>query len=124
MNNKVLIIDDEILNIQLLAAILKPFDCKIFSTQNAVEGYDIFQKEKPEILFLDLNLPELHGKEFLRRINSEISSQNKVYIMSGDISPHLEEECKFLGADRIFRKPVNVAELRSVLHENLVKKSN
>lgn len=72
VNTSAIIIDDEVDSTQFLESLLK--DCseikKVSSFNNPVDGLEAIQKQKPELLFLDLNMPQLSGLEILRLLNS------------------------------------------------------
>ncbi len=66
----------------------------------AVDGLQAVQQAKelqPDLILLDLSLPELNGMEVLRRVR-ELSSHSKVVILSQDSSPEVVQGALRLGA--------------------------
>lgn len=72
--NRVLIIDDEILTIQYLKSLhsWEEFDCgDILYAVTGAGALDIFKKEKPQIVFVDVRMPGMDGLELSRKFLSE-----------------------------------------------------
>jgi two-component system, LytTR family, response regulator len=70
---RILIIDDEIASISLLKRLLEemPINKTIASFSNSGEGYNYLIENKPDLLYLDLQMPGLDGIEILKRINAQ-----------------------------------------------------
>jgi two-component system, LytTR family, response regulator len=68
---RILIIDDEIASISLLKRLLEeiPIPKTIASFSNSEEGYNYLTEYKPDLLFLDIQMPGMDGIEILKRIN-------------------------------------------------------
>ena len=60
---KILIVDDDNVNRLLARTVLKQINADIITLEavNGKEAIEIFQKEKPEIIFMDIQMPELNG---------------------------------------------------------------
>jgi PleD family two-component response regulator len=72
---KILIIDDAIANIKILASILKP-DYKILSSLDAREAIDIAFANKPDLILLDIMMPGIDGYEVCRRLKADERTRN------------------------------------------------
>ncbi|SDF91532.1 Response regulator receiver domain-containing protein [Pedobacter terrae] len=73
MTIKCIVIDDEPLAIRLLENhIAKIAELKLLAiATNALEAYRILQKQDVDLLFLDVQMPDLNGIEFLRSLNKK-----------------------------------------------------
>jgi DNA-binding LytR/AlgR family response regulator len=69
---KCIIVDDEPLAIEVLRSLLEKFDhVEIVSEcSDSFQAFDILQKEKVDLMFLDIHMPELSGLDFLRNLKS------------------------------------------------------
>ena len=68
--NKVLLIDDEILSIEYLKSLSawEKFGCKITGYALTVtKALELFKREKPEIVFVDIRMPKMDGLELSRK---------------------------------------------------------
>ena len=137
---KILIVDDEKLNRNFLKTYLTTLGYIPFEAENGKKGLDIIMKEKPDVIILDLNMPEMDGFELLKiiKINPETRMIPVIVITAlGDESNHLK--ALELGADDFLTKPFNIhflkARLRSLVtikmlydinieYQNKLKESN
>ena len=114
MNNKpkVLIVDDEPLNVKLLAGVLSS---EQFETIPAYNGDEALQKviaESPDLILLDIMMPGINGYEVIRRLKSDPENRDipviLVTALDGTDNKIIGLEA---GADEFINKPVNQAEL-------------
>ncbi len=72
---KVVIIDDETCAINNLCMALKVYDCisVVETARNAADGIAAIEKIKPDILFLDVELPDMSGMELISSIHGRVS---------------------------------------------------
>lgn len=82
--NKILIVDDEILTIEYLKSLpcWEKYDCgDILSAVTVSKALDIFRRERPQIVFIDVRMPKMDGLE-LSRIFLEIQPDTSIVIMT------------------------------------------
>ena len=116
----ILVIDDSSTNIVLLNAVLVQRGYKVTSALNAQEGYKLVNKEKPDLILLDLLMPEISGFDFLETIKQDKKLRHiPVVIVSAIGTEKNIEETKKLGAVHFISKPVNVDELLSTVNHLL-----
>ncbi|WP_404361729.1 response regulator [Marinobacter sp.] len=117
MTTKVLICDDSGLARKQMARAL-PGDWGV-ETLFAVDGLDGLEKLRAgeaEILFLDLNMPELDGYGVLEAINREDLPVLTV-VVSGDIQPQARERVKKMGAIDFIKKPTDPQVIAKLLQD-------
>lgn len=119
MNNKykVLIIEDDA-NIQkFLGALLKANDYKVLSATSVEEGLMVFSSHLPDLIILDLGLPDLDGTEFLKEIRKD--SLTPVMVLSARSDEADKVKALDMGANDYVTKPFGAQELlarvRSIL---------
>lgn len=102
---KVLLIDDSAVIHRIVKRLLKR-DARIqhfFAAANAADGYSLFKISRPDAVVLDLNLPDLHGLEILKRTKGS-SPRCVVIILTNCDLPEMREQCLRHGADSFLVK--------------------
>jgi len=106
-NNKILIIDDEKMNIIALAHFLKPQYDIIIATDGQ-SGIETAEKHKPGLILLDIIMPDINGFDVIIKLKeSEITSKIPVIFISGLNSIEDEEKGLYFGAADYITKPFN-----------------
>ncbi len=112
MQRKVLIVEDEQDICKFMKRMLELKGCQVFAAFTAQEGWEIFQKEKPNAVSIDILLShsEFDGIELLRRTRK--IDKDVLCIMVTRIEDKKSiEEVKALGVAGIFIKPPDAKEL-------------
>ncbi|MCT4620723.1 MAG: sigma-54 dependent transcriptional regulator [Marinisporobacter sp.] len=121
---KLLIVDDE-KSIRLsLRIALSKLGIKILVAASGEEGVGIFDKERPDICIVDINLPGIGGIDVLKHIRKK--NKDSIVIMITYISEvRLAVEAMKLGANDYFTKPFNIEEIKESINDNIkyIKKS-
>ncbi|MCP4271000.1 MAG: response regulator [Gammaproteobacteria bacterium] len=117
MQSTLLICDDSNLARKQLARSLPAnLDMDIHFAANGIEGVEMLRKGIGDIMFLDLNMPEMDGYEVLQTILNE-GLNTMVIVVSGDIQPQARERVKKLGAVEFIKKPIDIKLLDKILLE-------
>jgi len=104
---KVLLVDDVRLFLELEKTFFRRQGCEIFTATTGTEALTVVHKEKPDLVVLDLSLPEMDGLEVLKRIRaSEMLRGIKVIIASVSGEEEDIKNCKEAGCDAYLTKPV------------------
>lgn len=106
---RVLIIDDETPIRRFLRAAFEHHDYTVLEAENAAAALRLAATEKPDLLILDLNLPDLEGSEVLERIRSW--SNVPVIVLSVQTDEYEKVRLLKLGADDYVVKPFGISEL-------------
>jgi diguanylate cyclase (GGDEF)-like protein len=118
---KVLVVDDSQANLILLKAHLKSMGLIAILTENATDGIRMATEQKPDIILLDVMMPEIDGFETCRRLkaNVQTSAIPIIFVSAKDQSEDKISGLK-LGAVDYVTKPFNRGELQArigiVLH--------
>ncbi len=113
---KILLIDDSAVVRRILKRLLKG-DSRVqhfFAAANAADGYSLFKISRPDAVVLDLNLPDLHGLEILKRIKGT-APWCIVIILTNCDAPEMREECLRHGADSFLRKELDLLSIVSAI---------
>jgi CheY-like chemotaxis protein len=117
MTIPVLICDDSsFARKQMARALPENWDVSLTFAKNGVEAMEVLRQGKAEVLFLDLNMPEMDGYEVLEQVRSE-DINTMVVVVSGDVQAEARSRIKKLGAMDFIKKPVNREEVHTILSE-------
>ncbi|MHC1685708.1 MAG: response regulator transcription factor [Clostridiaceae bacterium] len=107
--NKILIIEDEEKVIEVLKAYLEKEGYEVFAVTTGSKGLDIFNKEKINLVILDLMLPDIQGEEICRQIREK--SNVHIFMLTAKSSLDNKIEGLNMGADEYLVKPFSPREL-------------
>jgi two-component system, NtrC family, response regulator AtoC len=115
---KVVAIDDEPEIGWLITRILEEEGYRALVTDNGREGLELIRRERPDVVLLDLRLPEMDGLEVLRRVR-EFDKEQMVIILSAFESFEVAVQAMKLGSYDFLTKPINVEEMKITLKNAL-----
>ncbi len=108
----ILVVDDNQQNLELLQAYLEDLDCVTAPAKDGPTALSIVARDAPDLILLDVMMPQMSGFEVCRRIKNDPATTNIPIIMVtalnelGDIERGLDS-----GSDDFVSKPVNKLEL-------------
>lgn len=117
---KVLCIEDNSVNMLLVSRIVEAEGHELIQAENGREALQILESELPDIILLDINLPEINGLELARRFkaNDRLAPvpliATTAQVLVGD-----RERCLEAGCDDYLPKPLDIRRLRQVLRDHL-----
>jgi len=120
MSIKILAIDDDTAMTELLTLLLKSHKYTIETANSGQEGIDLIPKIKPDIILLDLMMPEMDGWETCQKIRS--FTNTPIVILSALNNPGMVAKALDAGADDYLIKPVPSSILTAHI-ENLARRS-
>jgi CheY-like chemotaxis protein len=88
MKRALIVDDDDQFRLLLKRMLQRYYDFNVFEATNGERGIELFEKEKPHIIFLDINMPKLNGLQFLEKVNPFNSNIPIVVLTNTD-----EKEC-------------------------------
>ncbi len=105
----ILIIDDKLNTLRLLTDYLTENGFRTVTASNGREGLYVARHEKPDIVLLDIMMPEMDGLEFMRHFRKE--RQTPVIMLTARVEETDKVIGLELGADDYVTKPFGMAEL-------------
>lgn len=129
----ILVIDDDIAITELMSMLLKTFGFDVIATNIGSEGVRIAKESQPNVILLDLMMPDMDGWQVCKAIRQ--TSNAPILILSAINDPRMVASVLDVGADDFLVKPVpsgvlvaNIKKLlrrnTSGLDENMLKKLN
>lgn len=122
MNNQhsILIIDDEPDNFDVIETLLDSENYELHYAPGGQQALDCLSSFQPDVILLDVMMPDLDGMEVCRRIKSDPQWQAVPIIMVTALTAKDDlARCIAAGADDFISKPVNGVELRARVHSML-----
>jgi CheY-like chemotaxis protein len=115
----VLYIEDDPVNFTLVERILEFRPAlKLMHARSGESGVELAQAYCPKLILLDLNLPDIHGSEVLRRLQKEpVTAQVPVVVLSADATPSQIERLLTAGARNYLTKPFDIDPFLAVVDE-------
>ena len=108
----VLVVDDNPVNSKLLSVGLKREGYRVLTGSDGLQAIDLYQQENPDIILMDIQMPEMDGLEATRRIRKHETDRGKGRILIIAVTAHANsDECLAAGMDRAHKKPVKVKAL-------------
>jgi DNA-binding response OmpR family regulator len=118
---RILVVDDDVELLQLVRILLARLNVETTTAENATDAAVLLRNPPlPDLLILDLMLPDISGKEFLRQLRSKsYFDPLPVLVLSAMIDPATIREALEIGADRYLTKPYIANNLLTVVQEML-----
>ena len=140
MPKKILVVDDEADSVDYISSILEENGYEYISAFDGVEGMELARKENPDLILLDLIMPEKGGIKMFQELKGEPElGKIPVIVVSGasemtgvdfknfifkqplkdDKKVGTTGDTRFTGPNAFVEKPINPDELIKVIEENL-----
>jgi CheY-like chemotaxis protein len=106
MKKKIMIVDDDRLNVTLLQFGLKDKGYDICLAQDGQEALGVLAQEKPDVIILDIQMPKMNGFEFMNELNA--SMQGKIPVIMLTANETMQDVFFMEGVRGYLVKPVNM----------------
>lgn len=119
---RVLIVEDNELNMKLFHDLLEASGMTILQTRNGVDALKVAKAEKPDLIVMDIQLPEMSGLEVTEKIKADPELRPipvvavTAFAMKGD-----EERIRAAGCEAYLSKPISIDRFISTIKSFLPK---
>ncbi len=114
---KILVVDDDPEIIEIVTDFLSAHQYKVFSTTNGSEVSHLAIKYEPDLIILDVVLPDISGFDILKNLKSRpITAFIPVIMLTGQTSPNSQINGLITGADDYVTKPFDI----NILHARII----
>ncbi|SBS27184.1 Response regulator PleD [Marinomonas aquimarina] len=118
----VLIVDDQVSNIQLIYQVLKD-DYNVYMARSGTEAIDLIKSKRPDIILLDVYMPELTGLELCQILKADpYYSDIPIIFITSFTDPAQEVACWEAGGVDFVQKPINQLTLSRRVKAHLTLK--
>lgn len=120
MKYKILVVEDNLMNMRLMEMTLSTRNYTLFKATDGQQALDIAERERPDLIIMDINLPGMSGLEVTSKLRKTPAFSHipiigiTAYAMKGDREKVLESGC-----DVYLSKPINTRELPVIIAELL-----
>jgi two-component system, cell cycle response regulator DivK len=123
MAKTVLIVEDNELNMKLFNDLLESRGCLIIQTRNGVEAVELARKHRPDLILMDIQLPEVSGLQVTQWLKDDEELRPipviaiTAFAMKGD-----EEKIRQGGCEAYLSKPISVVKFLETIDSFLADK--
>jgi CheY-like chemotaxis protein len=111
----VLVVEDSPVIQRLITVCLRPAGCEVDTREDGRSGLDAVLADPPDLLILDVGLPQMDGWEVLERVRSNPSTERvKVLVLTAHAQEETRRRAEGGGADAFVTKPFRPDDLRRV----------
>ena len=120
MDKKVLIVEDNELNMKLFHDLLEAHDIQTIETKNGHDVLDLARENRPDLIIMDIQLPEVSGLEVTKWLKDDEDLKSipviavTAFAMKGD-----EEKIREGGCEDYISKPISVTHFIGIIKKHL-----
>lgn len=112
---KILITDDDPMMLRMASFILKKSGHEVLTAYNGIETVAIAAAEQPDLLFLDIEMPDTDGLKTLKMLREQAeTAEMPVCLMTGTVTDAIRRQAEALGVVDIICKPLQADALNSI----------
>lgn len=115
---KILITDDSSLSRKILKKMLSQEEYEIIEAENGLRAMEVYFMEKPDVMLLDLAMPDISGLEVLAKI-IELDPLAKIVMATADLQDLTIKATQEAGAVGYITKPFNKEKVLETVHQVL-----
>jgi CheY-like chemotaxis protein len=105
---KILLVEDDTIQIELIKKHLAPIGYAIIVAKNGQEGIKLAQEEKPDLILMDMIMPGMHGLEVTIKLKEDpLTAEIPIMALTIMSSPKFVQECYRAGIIGYIKKPYN-----------------
>lgn len=116
---KILVVDDEVKNCELLRRFFEKKDYTIITTNSGMDAIEMVQNESPDIMLLDIRMPGMDGIEVLKCVR-EFNKKIGIIMVTAVMDEDIAKSAMKLGADEYITKPIDLVYLETHVLVNLI----
>jgi two-component system cell cycle response regulator DivK len=109
MKKKILIVEDNDLNLKLFRDLLTAHGYEIFETKDGLEAIILTREQRPDLILMDIQLPEISGLDVTRRVKADESIRHiPIIAVTAFAMKDDEEKILAAGCEAYVSKPISI----------------
>jgi two-component system, cell cycle response regulator DivK len=119
---RILIVEDNMDNYELVRFVLERDGYDVFLAVNGRDGVDAARLQKPDLILMDLGMPEMDGWSAARKLKSDETTKSiTLYALSAYTRPQDRKRAMQAGCDGYVTKPIHVQSFLEIINEGFEK---
>lgn len=119
---RILIVEDNMDNYELVRFVLERAGYDVFLAVNGRDGVDAARLQKPDLILMDLGMPEMDGWTASQKLKSDEATKSiPVYALSAHTLPQDRKRAMQAGCDGYVTKPIHVQSFLKLIDETFEK---
>lgn len=120
MSKKILIVEDNKLNIKLFEDLLQAHGYKTLQTEDSAEAVALTEMHQPDLILMDLNLPRASGLEITKTIKAKDELKHiPILALTAEVGYGIEDEIKKGGCDGYIAKPISLPKFIKTVADHI-----
>ena len=117
----ILVVEDNMDNYELVRYVLERAGYDVFLAVNGRDGVDAARAQKPDLILMDLGLPEMDGWNAIEKLKSDDETKNiPLYALTAHTLPHDRRRALKAGVDGYVAKPIQMKGFLDIVEEALL----
>ena len=113
---RVLVVEDNPTNMILTVFMLESAGHQVVQAENATVGIQLANEEQPELIFMDIQLPDMDGLEATKQLKADLNTQNiPIYALTAFAMKGDKERISAAGCDGYLSKPISRTDLLDIV---------
>ena len=123
MKKKAVIVDDDVKNLMLEKDLLEVAGFEVFEAENAAVGIAIARKEKPDIIIMDVRLPDMRGSEAAMILRQDKETSNiPIIFVTASVMVGERDEINAITNSGFIGKPINTRTFAKEISKFITQK--
>ena len=113
---RVMIVDDNLDLVHTTSVLMRSLGCEVQFAINGFAAIDVAREFRPDIIFLDISLPDFSGIDIARQLRYEPGLENtRIVAVTGRRLDEVRDRALGAGCEEVLAKPVSVGKLEELL---------
>lgn len=119
---RVLIVDNEQQTVELISRVVSLIGHEPIEANGCAEAMGLLERRKPDLVLLDLMMPEVDGYETMHRMRAlPQMSDTPIVVVTASQELDVEERVADAGGNKVYYKPISLAMLSGAIEEFVTK---
>ena len=115
---RVLVVEDNLDSVHSMTALIRMMGHEVQFAINGFAAIDVARKYRPDIVILDMGLPDFKGDHLAKQLRYEPGLEHtRIIAISGLPQENLEQRAREAGCTEFYRKPIDPTKLEEILAE-------
>ncbi|MDE3015354.1 MAG: response regulator [Pseudomonadota bacterium] len=120
MKKRILIVEDNDLNLKLFRDLLTAHGYETIETKEGIEAVSLTKSERPDLILMDIQLPEISGLDVMRRLKSDDAIRNiPIIAVTAFAMKDDEEKILSAGCEAYISKPISIVPFLNTVRKFL-----